>query len=62
MLPLKLQKQKKGKIFKSGKKLNLPKIFSKNRVEKFQYTTNSDNFIEHANQLVEDIRNAGILI
>ena len=57
-----IAKTKKGRIFKSEKKLNLSKLFSKNRAEKFKYGTNSDKFIEHADQLVHDIQKAGILI
>lgn len=61
-IPTEIAKTKKGKIFKSQKKIILSKLFSKNRAEKFQYKTNSDDFIEHANQLVQDIKNQGIII
>lgn len=57
-----IARTKKGKIFKSGKKLNLSKVFSRNKSEKYKYSTNSDKFIEHADQLVNDIKAAGILI
>lgn len=61
-VPTEIAKTKKGKIFKSGKKINLPNIFSKNTLEKYKYTTNSDVFLQHADQLVSDIENAGFLI
>ena len=61
-IPSEIAKTKKGRIFKSEKKIILPRFFSKNKAEKFQYKTNSDNFIEHASQFVQDIKNEGILI
>lgn len=61
-VPTEIAKTKKGKIFKSGKRLYLPGIFSGNKGERFQYSTNSDKFLEHADQMVNDIEKAGFLI